>query len=107
MDRLRNFLSFQVSVGSPRICGTLNLENRMNNRYTGFKILVHGTGIGSYVAVPRHQVDEISQLFVKMGIGHSLSATSSEYRGTDDEQTINIGRLWDIRDVQNVLDSVQ
>jgi hypothetical protein len=75
----------------------------MYNQRTRFKIQVGLSGDGfPFVTVPREQVDQVQQLFTASGIGHTVPPPQTD----QPQQIIQIGRLFDREQVQDVLDSV-
>ena len=75
----------------------------MFNRSTGFKLAVIAAPNGfPRVIVPEKQGDQVRQLLIESGIGHSVGATLADH--DCHERVIQIGRLWNARLVQDVLD---
>jgi len=80
----------------------------MLNQDTGFKVAVQVKyDSGPYVVVPDRQVDEVDRLLHENGIGHSIAHRLSRRDAEVHEQVIHIGRISDLQDAQDVLDSVQ
>ena len=78
----------------------------MLNRDTGFKIaVIFPPGGFPLVEVPQGQVDQVHQLLIENGIGHTVASRLIR-DGPGIPVTIHLGRLWDQQRIQGVLDSV-
>lgn len=78
----------------------------MFNCHTGFKIAVQApVGSAPFIVVPTEQVNAVDQLLFDKGIGHTLGNRLTERE--DREQVIHVGKLWDLQQIQDALDSVQ
>lgn len=79
----------------------------MHNQDTGFKVVVHLLlGSGPYISIPPQQVERVHQLLTEHGIGHTLPEPTS---GSEDggEVSIQVGRMYDVERIQDILESVQ
>jgi len=80
----------------------------MEPRCTGEKISVEISADGMpFVSVPISRVNDVRQLFIERGIGHSLGRNVMHEPGEVELQVINIGSMWNRTCVEDALDRVQ